>query len=317
VLATSIQLRISHLLSIMIGTEQNQPKQLNRLAAQRQLYADAKTVFGWHAFVAGPVAILGAFVGLLLPDAKGYVATWALVVSLCDVLWLTPWQKNLRKSAAAIQESFDCDVLELPWNSLKAGKHPDPEVVANKAAKYQGWAHKAHPLENWYSSRVDELPIELGRIVCQRTNCWWDSTQRRRYSFWVMTGILVLTLLMLGLAMIGGVTVEGLVLKGFVPLGPALLIGVRQVMEHREAADRQDKLKDHSGAIWGEAMAGAASADLMGMCRNLQDEILENRRKAPPVLDFVFTRFRNELELQMNYAAEHYVDEAKQKLGLP
>ena len=47
------------------------------------------------------------------------------------------------------------------------------------------------------------------------------------------------------------------------------------------------------------------------MSRNLQDEILENRRKAPPVLDFIFKRLRNEYEACTNHAAEHHVLEAK------
>ena len=52
------------------------------------------------------------------------------------------------------------------------------------------------------------------------------------------------------------------------------------------------------------------------MSRNLQDEIFENRRKAPPVLDFIFKRLRDEYEASMNHAAEHYVSEAKAALKI-
>ena len=160
--------------NLMIAAAQNAAKQIQRLAAQRQLYATAKHVFGWQVALGGPVAIAGAVFVLLRPEFKVYVASWGLLVAMCDLFWLTPWQKSLRGNAARIQEAFDCDVLELGWNDLKAGKHPDPELVVVQCTKYQKWADKMPTLENWYSPRADELPLHIGRIICQRTNCRWD-----------------------------------------------------------------------------------------------------------------------------------------------
>ena len=130
-MASSLRRLLSDLLSVtpLIAAEQNTERQLQRLAAQRQLYASAKRVLGFHVLLGGPLAVASAFLVLLFPPAKGYVALWGVIVVLCDVLWLTPWQKRLRSSAAGVQEMFDCDVLSLAWNDLKAGKRPDPEVV--------------------------------------------------------------------------------------------------------------------------------------------------------------------------------------------
>ena len=105
-------------------------------------------------------------------------------------------------------------------------------------------------------------------------------------------------------------------MKGLMPLAPALLIGLRQFSEQREAADRLDKLKDHCGTIWKAALSGKSKAALNEMSRNLQDEILENRRKAPPVLDFIFRRLRNDYEADMNHAADYYISEAKAALKI-
>ena len=300
----------------MIGTEQNTKKQLQRLAAQRQLYATAKRVFGWQVLIGGPVAIAGVVLVMALPGLKAPVAGWGLLVALCDIFWLTPWQKSLRASAARIQEAFDCDVLGLKWNDLKAGKHPDPETVRAQSTKYEKWAHRMPSLQNWYSGRVDELPLHVGRIVCQRTNCWWDSTQRRTYADWLVGSVAIVFVTVCGLAMKGGATMEDLFLKGLMPLAPALLIGLRQFSEQREAADRLDKLKDHCGTIWKAALSGKSKAALNEMSRNLQDEILENRRKAPPVLDFIFRRLRNDYEADMNHAADYYISEAKAALKI-
>ena len=300
----------------MIAEAQNAEKQLHRLAAQRQLYATAKHVFGWQVIIGGPVAIAGAVFVLLRPEFKVYVASWGLLVALCDLFWLTPWQKTLRGAAARIQEAFDCDVLGLKWNDLKAGKHPDPELVKAQSTKYDKWADTMPTLKNWYSPRADELPLHIGRIICQRTNCWWDSTQRRHYAAWLVGIVALIFVVVCGLALSGGASLEALLLKGILPLAPALLIALRQFTEQREAADRLDKLKDHCATLWKEALSGKSKSALTDMSRNLQDEILENRRKAPPVLDFIFKRLRNKYEAGMNHAADHYVSEAKAALKI-
>lgn len=300
----------------MIGIAQNSDKQLHRLAAQRQLYATAKHVFAWQVVIGGPVAIVGAVFVFLRPEFKVHVASWGVLVALCDLFWLTPWQKSLRREAARIQEAFDCDVLELRWNDLKAGKHPDPELVKAQSMRYEKWANTMPTIKDWYSARVDELPLHLGRIVCQRANCRWDSTQRRHYASWLVGIASLIFVIVCGLALSGGASLEALLLKGILPLAPALLIALRQSSEQREAADRLDKLKDHCGTIWKAALSGKSNSALTDMSRNLQDEILENRRKAPPVLDFIFRRLRNEYEAGMNHAADHYVSEAKTALKI-
>lgn len=301
----------------LISAAQNTEKQLLRLAAQRQLYASAKQVFGWQVIIAGPVAITGTVFVFLSPEFKVYVASWGLLVALCDLFWLTPWQKSMRESAARIQEAFDCDVLELKWNNLKAGKYPDPELVKAQSTKYEKWSGQMPTLKDWYSPRVDELPLYVGRIVCQRTNCWWDSTQRRHYAAWLVGIVALVFVVVCGLALSGGASLESLLLKGVFPLAPALLIALRQFTEQREAADRLDKLKDHCSTIWKEALSGKSKSALTEMSRNIQDEILENRRRAPPVLDLIFKRLRNDYEANMNHAASHYVSEAKLALKIP
>lgn len=299
----------------MIGTTQNTEKQLLRLAAQRQLYATAKKIFGWEVFIGGPVAVAGAVLVLIFPESKVYVASWGVLVTLSVLFWLAPWQKKLRNAAASIQEEFDCDVLELPWNDLKAGKHPDRELVRGQSAKYAKWADQMPTLRDWYPPTVDELPLHIGRIVCQRANCYWDSTQRRNYASWIL-GIVAFLFLVIGIfALSGGASLEAFLLKGALPFSPALVIGLKQFTEQREAADRLDKLKDHCGTIWSAALSGKAQSSLTDMSRNLQDEIFENRRKAPPVLDFIFKRLRNNYEADMNHAAADYVSEAKNVLS--
>lgn len=109
-----------------IPATQNSPLNLDRLAAQRQLYSKAKLILGWQVCFGGPLAVGFAFMALSFPTMKSFAALWGMLITLADIAWLSPWQKRLRSLAAQIQEQFDCDVLELPWNEVKVGKKPLP-----------------------------------------------------------------------------------------------------------------------------------------------------------------------------------------------
>lgn len=300
----------------MITSEQNTAKQLQRLSAQRQLYATAKKVFGVQVALCGPGAVLAAFLVIAYPACKGYTALWGIILALADIFWFTPWQMRLRDQAARVQETFDCDVLALPWNDVKAGKRPDPEFIKAQSDKYQVWASKMPPLADWYSPVVGDLPLYIGRLACQRSNCWWDSQQRRRYAGWVIAVVVLIFGVVLGLSLGKGFTIEVFVLKVAAPLAPALLLGIRQFSEQVEAATRLDNLKNHSENLWNDALSGKSEAEITAKSRLLQDEILENRRKSPLVFDGIFKWLRRSYELQMNHGVAEFVAEAKNRLGV-
>ena len=300
-----------------IPIEQNAKRQLQRLAAQRQLYATAKMLFGWQIILSGPVVVVLAFSIIRVPQLAPYAALWGILVSLSDVLWLTPWQKRLRNKAARVQELFDCDVLVLPWDDLKAGKRPEPELIKEQADKYKKRAASMPSLSNWYGKEVGFLPLHVARLACQRSNCWWDAKQRRRYAILVVVGVSAVLLLLLYLAMGNGFTLADFVLKVVAPVSPALLLGCRQFSEQMEAALRLDTLKEHAEGLWNDALNGGQELEITRRARGLQNEILENRKCSPLVFDRIFKRLRRDYEVQMNHGIAEFVAEAKQKLGLP
>lgn len=299
-----------------IAAMQNSEKQLQRLAAQRQLYSTAKRIFGAQLVLGGPVAVICAILALALPVVEGYVASWGVAITLCDLFWLDPWQKRLKDQAARIQEAFDCDVLNLSWNSIKVGAKPDIELVKEQADKYFKNTKNPLPLSNWYPVVVGSLPMELARIVCQRSNCWWDSKQRKHYAILIVVTLAVICSVILGVGFIGGLTLERFFLVIVAPLLPAIVIGIRQYSDQMEAAERLDKLKEHADELWAAACQSHPASDLAIKSRFLQDEIFENRRKSPFVFDWIFRRVRNSYEDQMNYSAEQLVDEARKAVSV-
>lgn len=300
-----------------IPEKQNEEFQLRRLAAQRQLYSTAKRIFSWQVIAGGPTTVGLAFMAFAFPSIKSYAALWGILVSLSDLTWLTPWQKRLRTSAAQIQEQFDCEVLDLPWNDMKVGRPPHPELVAEQADKYSRWSTSMPSLVDWYPKEVGSIPLPIARLICQRQNCWWDANQRRRYALAVVGSVLVVFLLVLVLSMREGLTIEGFLVGVLVPLAPALLLGYRQFTEQTEAANRLDSLREHAERLWADALAGVPQSVITARARILQDEIFDNRRRSPLVFDAAFKHLRADFELLMNQGASHYIAEAKRKLGLP
>jgi hypothetical protein len=257
---------------------------------------------------------MSAFAVLAEPSLKATAASWGLLVVLADLFWLTPWQKRLRDLAARIQEAFDCDVLELPWNEVKAGVRPDPELVKEQSDRYgRGAAARMPSLRDWYAPIVSDLPIHLGRIACQRTNCWWDGKQRRRYASGVISFVVVVVIATFFVSLGTVSSVPDFILILIAPLAPLLLLGIRHYHEQTEAATRADRLKEHSERLWTDALLGEAKTKAATRSRSLEDEILEHRRKSPTVFDWIFRRLRPAYESQMIFGIESLVLEAKQK----
>jgi hypothetical protein len=297
-----------------IPGDQNDPRRIRYLAAQRHLYGTAKTIFGWQIILSGPITVALAFLTVVVPDVRSYVALWGITATLIDVTWLTPWIRRLKLLAARAQEMFDCEVLRMPWNELKAGKRPDPELVKEQSDRYQSWAAGMPALTDWYAAQVGQLPLHVARVVCQRSNCWWDARQRRRYATIVIILLLVVFATVLIAAFMDDITVEAFVVKVLAPLAPALVLGYRQVTEQLDAASRLDNLKGHSESLWEACLSGEKEPVAAARSRQLQDEIFENRHKSPLVFDILFRWLRSEYEAQMNHAAAEMVADAQKRL---
>ena len=297
-----------------IPETQLDPTQLKRLAAQRQLYSDAKVIqavqIGLCALVPPILAVLVVFFSL--PPV--YAACCAVIVAFLDVLGFNPRQRSLKQKAARIQESFDCDVLELPPQERIASSPLEIETVEKYSSKYKRKAHDDSDLEDWYSKKVGKLPLHLGRFICQRSNCQWDAELRRRYANRVLVVLLVLTALTLCLGLIGNLTLAKFILAMLVPLMPAFVRGIWQYKEHKEYAAQLDKLKEHVESLWNKALSGADPDELTRDSRKLQDEIYNHRRTSPLIFDWLYRHLKKEDEELMNKAANELVTEALKSL---
>ena len=293
-----------------ISIVQNRPGNIQRLAAQRRFYAIAKRLASLQPLLAGVTAVAGAIAAALWVDAQPWVALAGILVPLVNFGWLDPWQYDFRRKAANVQEDFDCNVLELPWNDVLAGRRPATEDVYEVAKKTPRGTEM--PLENWYPAVVDCLPLHQARIVCQRTNCRWDAQLRRGYRLGILAALAVIAAFVVIVGMVMEMTLDKLVLGVAAPLSPTLLWGMREARRQRAAAAALERLRECVETCWrgiskGELTEGAATR----RSRELQDGILVHRRTEPLVLEWIYKHRRREYEEQMEVGAEHMVAEIK------
>ncbi|MFA8390253.1 S-4TM family putative pore-forming effector [Burkholderia ubonensis] len=290
---------------------QELPGNIELLAAQRNLYSRAKRIIGLQMVLSGPFAISAMITTIARPDLKGYVALWGILVVVFDLFVFTPWVKKLRDNAARIQELFDTKVFGLDWNDIAVGKKPEPELIHEEAQKYGLGEEKKAGLRKWYPTIIDQVPEIFGVIISQRSNVWWDARMRRKYALCIRVVLVSIALGLIGYGLYEKKDMFEFLAYIIAPLASTYVFGYRQMMEHSDAADRLDKLKDLSEKVWSEAVAGKDALTLKIKCRTLQDQIFDHRKRNPPVFDFLFRLFRDGNETLMNKGAEALVAEVK------
>lgn len=298
-----------------IPETQLEPIQLNRLAAQRQLYTDAKVVLKFQVGlnVFGPLVLTALVKYFSMPPV--YAVCCGIIVTFLNILCLTPHRQSLKKRASCIQELFDCDVLKLDWKELKTGSRLDiVETVKEYTLKYERKSKDYSKLQNWYPIKAGKLPIHLGRVICQRSNCWWGTQLMLRYAKLVLCILFGLIVIIIFLGLGAGFTLEEFFMVVIVPFVPSFILGIRQHKEYTEAAARLNKLKKYAEELWNKGVSGTNCGQLTGKSRDLQDEIYDYRRTCPLIFDVLYKRYREEMEKQMNSAMDNLVEDGLRSL---
>lgn len=299
-----------------IPEQQNQPHQLERLGAISQLYLQAKRLLGINMLLSVPLALVWVIVVAALPSLQIYAALWGIVFTLLGILLLTPAQKESQKKAAKIQQLFDCELFQMNWQDFNIGRQPEPEMIVRANSQHIKRDPSYAQLKDWYPIAIFQLPLHLARLVCQRTNCWWDAELRRRYSAWIITILAVLAVLILLIGLIGGLTLEKFLLVVVAPLSPALILGITQYRENMQAATNLDRLRDKAEETWSRALSNHETPEaLYNSSVKLQDAIFDNRSTSPLIFNWFYKWLRDDKQKSMNKAAEDLVEKAMKTLG--
>jgi len=284
-----------------IADRQNEEHFLRLLRARSWIYSVAARLQVVQLVLVVLLPVVGAIVGLIWPDTRPYVAFIALVIAVLDTAWLDRWQRGKLKVAARISEQFDCELLALPWNQLVSGKHVDPELIE---AANRSWSNGDAKLRDWYPAEIRDAPLPLARVLCQRTNSWYDGRLRQRYGVWLLVVVCGTFI---------GTLVAGLVLKLSLldltatvlsPAAPALIWCLREHFRQRDIAEMSETSKSEAETLCEKAAAPGCDEDkLLVNARELQNAIYSRRTSSPLLLPFVYRFARSDMEAQMRAGA--------------
>lgn len=295
--------------------DQNTQQQLERLAAQRYIYSQSKKLLALQMLLTIAIPIMLTSVMTIEQNIKVWAAFYGVLISFIDV-FIEHRQKKMKTCAAIIQEMFDCDVLRMKWNELKIGNRPDAETISEAAESIKKNRLEYEKLKNWYPAAIAPLPLFLARLICQRTNCWWNMKLRRRYRSVLIVGVLLPALLFVAISIHQNMTMISFILGILAPFSPTILWAIREYYKQGEAADALDKLKIQIEGIWRKAMSNELTEEAIErISRDIQNEIFDRRRTDPVVFDWIYWLLRDKQEAQMNKRAEELVKEALNSLG--
>ncbi len=284
-----------------IAEKQNQDKFLQYLAAQRQLYSEGKRWSG--VLIALPVifAVLGniTFLAINWTFVPPLITWFAWLYAIGELFFFSYLTSSKRAEAAKIQELFDCEILELPWNDA-LGNKPKPENIFKAFQRFRNHQTSAdlEKLKDWYTTPPLDanMSIPQARVVCQKQNIWWDSEQRRVYARGVVTFAVAFFLALITVGIIANWSFRQF-LQGPLALSlTVLIIGLKHGLDHHKAAKHLDDLYNSVNDLWKMASAGTDEITLTQKSRNLQTEIFHHRNESPSVFTWYYNRIRDRFE---------------------
>lgn len=178
-----------------IVTRQNEDNSIAMLAAQRQLYRDAKkyntvsvALSVWIPFG------LSVILWLIPTNTEWRYASYILsIVSMAFGFVIDKYIEEKKQLAAFIQQKFDVYVYEMPWDKRIFGKDKNvAHEIATYSKKILSNPKEKEQLKDWYTHGVDEKNIIDGILACQRENLGWDVGLRKRFKFASIALIIIL-----------------------------------------------------------------------------------------------------------------------------
>ncbi len=154
---------------------QNEEKFIEYLKAQRVAYSQCK-VYQVFDVISVLMAIILPIIGMYQNDIVNYLGAFGV---LWTIIYLVTenYRKKKTEQGAKLQEQFDTELFEIPWNEILCKNKITTDTRIDLAKEYDG-----NDLTNWYSLEVDSsLPKPIAIILCQRINFSWELKLRKRF----------------------------------------------------------------------------------------------------------------------------------------
>lgn len=291
-----------------ILTRENESSSIEKLAAQREIYSVAKSFFYLQTFIVVLSLVLLSFAQLFFSkiDFTLIIATVSLLAVISDNL-LDKYVSSLKEKAAKIQEFFDTYVLKIKWNSILCLDKPEYDEIFKYFLSHKAKKKDFTKFTNWYEQEIVNVPEQAGKIICQKTNCNYDSTIRKKYNKVILLIGVTTILLIILFTIFSEITLSKILLTAIFPAVPIIQWTHKNIMANNDSIKNLEQLNSLINSTWNELKTGTVPSDVT--IRQIQDGIYLNRKGSPLIPDFVYCKLRDKLELQSYYSVGQLVSE--------
>lgn len=269
-----------------IVERQNEEKYICYLAAQRQLYNEAKILDGVEILFSIVLPLLFAVLQLIISDniylnATSYVLS---IVVMGISLLFGSYIDHKKATAAEIQQHFDLYVYQMPWdNKLFGSQRNLTYVVAEKAKLLLKNPKEYERLTNWYTTVAGTVDLKKGILMCQKENYNWDVSLRKRFRRLSIIVIVILTVLIFLIGIVKNETVVMLLFRFVfvIPMFQWLFETVKQLNKDIKNLEELDDL------------LSSLEPKSMDKLQEIQSKIYIHRKSCYTIPNKFYDRYKN------------------------
>jgi hypothetical protein len=292
---------------------QNLERQLERLSAQRELYSDAKKMYILQIVGSVLIPTMLVLFSFFFSNISLIAAIFGIGFFIVDIIFIVPTISRLKLKASKIQELFDCEVLQIPSSPLKSASDIAVEEVLTYYEAHIKIKTNVEKVRDWYPPIIGNIDIEFARLICQRTNCWWDAKLRKRYINFIRAFAIIIPLLLLVISALLKTPIDKVVLL-LSALMPFFRFANKEYSDHKSSNDRLERTMNYICKLWENILSNRFDKNKLTIeSRIIQDEIYEHRSKSPFIPDLIYKTFRDKNESLMNKTASILIEEIKNK----
>ena len=277
-----------------IKKNQELPKNMLLLKAQRIIYAKAKKIYKWQLTFTIIVVVILNFVKLIQKDFTNidltpHIVLISVSITLIDLLFLSGYLSKFKTNGAKVQELFDCRVYNMGWNETNSGDIPENWVI-EEAEKNYVHDPKA-PLTNWYHIDLDGLKHEEAILRCQETNLEYDRKLRFHFKNDCMIICLVIVVSSFIIATIVNASLQGYLTNFIAPTLPLIVILIKLVLDNQKAVKSLEEVRKAA-----RKLRNSSEIPTMNQLRQVQDKLYCSRKDSTLIPENYYQYRRTKLE---------------------
>jgi hypothetical protein len=284
-----------------IFIDQNNESNQILLAAQRSLYSNAKTYRNLRTLFSVILAIFGPILFYYWANCRSTIMLIGVAWIIISEIFLKRLEFESIKNAATVQEQFDVELFDLPWNEVLTDNKVTLEVIQAANRKFDG---NRNDLKNWYAD-TSLFPYPLNVMLCQRSNIVWDWRLRQGYGFFIFccASLIFAGGVIFGLCLDFGLFnyLTGIFLTQFAAIHLGFEVSRNQILIANEKKQKEQKVN----TLVERGLKDPNSISPL-ICRQIQDFIYTARVTGPLVPDFFYNLHKREYEFDMNSVVETY-----------